>query len=198
MSDYTRANSQENAWTHVWMFRRIHLWSGRNYKYVEQNPHIGQLAKVTDVELLHYIMPALSPSLKMIALELFFFILQTLPIIPNLVFTSTTSLPADYHSSGTIEFCNFDRFQHQHFKCIIWKKHVIFLPGALLVGRKNFWKKGMSGKNVWYWTFLYLCYFVHKDKLFLPGHGVQQDLMQEGWVNYILKNPLFSDTWFPP
>ena len=49
---------------------RIHLWSGRNYKYVEQNAHIGQLAKVTDVELLHYIMPAaLSPSLKVIALE---------------------------------------------------------------------------------------------------------------------------------
>ena len=54
---------------HVWNFRRIHLWSGRNYKYVEQNAHIGQLAKVTDVELLHYIMPALSPSLKVIALE---------------------------------------------------------------------------------------------------------------------------------
>ena len=130
------ANSQENAWT-----------LGRNYKYVEQNPHIGQLAKVTDVELLHYIMPALSPSLKMIALELFFFILQTLPIIPNLVFTSTISLPADYHSSETIEFCNFDRFQHQHFKCIIWKKHITFLPRALLVGRKNFWRKGMSAKK---------------------------------------------------
>ena len=99
---------------HVWNFRRIHLWSGRNYKYVEQNAHIGQLAKVTDVELLHYIMPALSPSLKVIALEPSFFILQTLPIIPNLFFTSTISIPADYHSSGTIEFCNFDPFQHQH------------------------------------------------------------------------------------
>ena len=137
------ANSQENAWTHVWNFWGIRLWIGRNYKYVEQNPHIGQLAKVTDVELLHYIMPALSPSLKMIALELFFYILQTLPIIPNLLFTSTISLPADYHSSETIEFCNFDRFQHQH----LWKKYVAFLPRALRVGRKNFWRKGMSAKK---------------------------------------------------
>ena len=63
---------------------------------------------------------------------------------------------------------------------------------------KEFLKKGMSSKKC---SILgvsvnssCLCDSVHKDKLFLPGHGVQQDLMQEGWVNYILKNPLFSDT----
>ena len=27
-----------------------------------------------------------------------------------------------------------------------------------------------------------LCDSVNKDKLFLPGHGVQQDLMQEGSI----------------
>ena len=54
--------------------------------------------------------------------------------------------------------------------------------------KRNVWKKCLILDVS---VFMLFCAF--KDKLFLPGHGVQQDLMQEGWVNYILKNPLFSD-----